>query len=213
MTLLQRTRFSDWLKNLAGWRGTSPLDLGELLQPVLDLNAWDPYLDDGTCFFTSLSQSNAAVAAQFASIGAQLNPSAKPGSRAIIDGWYLRPVAAGQNFNVGLAQAPAAGQATNPSQVQNNFLTGRSAAVDQSSTFQAVITTSRNAAASVFSLVGGTTQNTFEVGANVQHSALGFALGFPRYVLTPGWGFWMEAGAVNLGISGFCWGRFLGDQT
>jgi hypothetical protein len=214
MTLVQRTRFSDILKILTGFRGVAPgTSLAETIGPTVDVGNFDVLSDDGTMYWSTVSQSVAAVAAQFSAFGVGLAASAKPGTRAVVDGFYYRGVAPNALVvNFGLSQSSLA-SASNVSQHSGNFLGGRSPTVPalEQSNF-ATPTLSRQAAASVFSAFAGSTQNTFDT-AGVSPFQPGTGGNPMRWLLTPGWGFWVEASAVNTAVSGFCWGRLLGDQT
>src|SRR6266511_1981872 len=106
MTLVQRTRFGDILKILTGWRGAAPgTDLGEVISPVIDVSTYDVLTDDGTMYWVTISQIQAAVAAQFSAFGVALSASSKPGARAVVDGFYYRGAAPNALVvNYGLSQ-------------------------------------------------------------------------------------------------------------
>jgi len=212
--LVQRTRFSDILKILTGFRGTAPgAAIGETISPIIDVGDFDVLSDDGTMFWCTVSQTVAAVAAQFSAFGVGLATSAKPGARAVVDGFYYRGVAPNAGvINFGLSQS-SLNTGSSVSQHTGNFLSGRSPttpALEQSNF--ATPTLIRQAAASVFSSFAGSIQNTFDIAAVSPYQPAGGSNPM-RWLLTPGWGFWVEASGVNLAVSGFCWGRLLGDQT
>lgn len=206
MTLLQRSRFGTWLKNVTGFRGPAGLDVGEVLSPVYDLASYDELLDDETAYWISSSATVGPVAGQVSSITVQFPAAAKVGTRASVDGLYIRSAVAAVVYQFGLCAAVAGG--ANPCNVRNNFLGQRGSAIDASTAFSALNLVTRSGAASIFT--GFSTNHSIDAAAGL-HCDL--PTPFPVFVITPGFSFAVECQTLNTAISAFLWGRYLGDQT
>jgi len=206
MTLLQRSRFNTWLKNVTGFRGPAGLDVGEVLSPVYDLGAYDELQDDETAYWISSSVTAGPVAAQLSSVTIQFPTGAKVGTRASVDGIYIRSAVAAAVYQFGLCPAVAGG--ANPCNIRNNFLGQRGPAIDASTGFNALNVVTRSGAASIFT--GFSTTHQVDSAAGL-HCDL--PIPFPVFVITPGFSFAVECQTVNVAISAFMWGRYLGDQT
>jgi hypothetical protein len=208
MTLLQRTRFGTWLKNVFGWRGPTPLDIPDTLSPVYDLARYDPLNDDDTAYWFASAGTAGPVAGQLSSVAVQFPASARAGVRASVDGFYLRSAVAAVTYNYGLCAIITDG-ASNPCSVRNNFLNQRAPlAISSATGFSALNFIQRSGAASVFT--GFSLSGSLDSAAGL-HTDIPSP--FPVMLLTPGYSFAVECQAANTAINAHFWGRFLGDQT
>lgn len=204
MTIVQRTRFERWFKNLCGFRAALPLDLDHGIAPVYNLGQAAPELDDENAFWYATPASAGPVAAQFSFLQIK---SLSPGARAVIDGIYFRAPSALTTVRFGIA--PDIAGAGVPALLGNNFLGQRPPAYSLAAQqLGSLAVLSGTQAADPFSVAGS--------AFNVDMPTGGFGLFIPLppiFVVTPGFAFTMASGVVNISLGGSVTGRWLADQT
>jgi hypothetical protein len=199
MPLIQRSRFTTFFKQLTGFKGPLSSDLDTAVQPTVDVNQRAPELDEEQAYWYAQPNSVAAVAAQLQAIGVKIS-----GGQAVIDGFMIRSLAAGGIVIAGISAEFTADSATNGG-LANNFLFGRGSLFNASQQTFIPIQTMNHSQVSSFIL--GVPLN-FELQANVP-----LIVNLPpMFVIQPGWAFVLQGGAVNQGIGGAIWGRWLADQ-
>lgn len=203
MTLVQRSRFTELLKNLTGLRGPYTLALDGGVAPVWDLSSRYPELDTEQAYWYATPASAGPVAAQFSFAQVKVTPGA---GVSVIDAIYFRSAAALAVFRFGIT--PEIAGATSSSLLGNNFLGSRGAAYALAGQqLGSVGWISGSQVADPFAAAGQAFN--FEVPANVAQ----LILLPPMFCPQPGWAFTIATGAVNQAIGCSLIGRWLADQT
>jgi hypothetical protein len=207
MPLIQRSRFSTWLKHITGFRGPFSVSLDGGLVPTYDTSLSDPLFDDEVAHWVA-GASSSTLAGSFGSVGVQLNTNAQAGTRAIVDGFFITPDgAAARSYLVGLANAPNAG--IGQTGVRNNFLGARTDnSFGPANTFNPVVNFSRLNAVSIF------TANSTPFAVNGPANTQPFFDPFGKipFVISPGYAFAIECTTVNINVAMVAWGRWVADQ-
>lgn len=207
MPTVQRSRFTSWLKNLAGFKGPFSLNLDGGISPVYDFSAQEPGLDDEQATW-ALGFNIAAVAAKFSLAQVRVAvQTPQPFVRAVVDGLFLLPVgAAAYGANIGISAYSADVAAALA--ITNNFLSVRSLAFSVPPLSTGAVTGSAAATGGV---------SIFGAGLFIQllvpiNTPFLLPSNFLRFVVTPNFAFSVESNIVNQGIQGTIWGRYIGDQ-
>lgn len=203
MVLVQRGRFTEWLKNLTGLRGPYSVDLDKGIAPVYDLSNPDvPELDQDQAWWFTSGQFLVASPGNFTSF------ACRTGSlKCRVTGVILSAQAAAQSYNIGLAADPGVGAV--PAVLANDFLGSRGAVFSLAqNAFGPVTQFSRQNAVSL--LFGA--NRALQI--NVAATASTFVFAFPLpFIIQPGWALICESDVVNQAM--FCgfYGKSLADQT
>ncbi len=200
MTIVQRTRFERWLKNLSGFRGALPLDLDHGITPVYDLANPDvPELDQDKAWWFTAQQFLVASAANFTSFAVRT-----ASLKCRVTGVIIGATVAQQTYNLGMIADPGLGAV--PCTVANDFLGSRGPIYTLSqNNFGPVTMFSRQAAAA---LLAGT--NSFQVAPPAGQDFL-FPFRLP-FIIQPGWAFAVETSVVNQAARLSFFGESLADQ-
>lgn len=203
MTIVQRSRFTELLKNLTGLRGPFTLSLDGGVAPVWDLSSRYPELDTEQAYWYATPASAGPVAAQWSFLQMKVNTG---GGAAVIDSVYIRAAAATGVVRFGIT--PEIAGATSSSLLGNNFLGSRGAAYALAGQqLGSVGWISGTQAADPFAAAGQAFN--YDVFTNT-----GQLIQLPQlFVIQPGWAFTLSPGAVNIGLGGSLTGRWLADQT
>jgi hypothetical protein len=201
MTLVQRSRFSVFLKNLTGFRGPFGMSLDQGVTPSYDFSRPEALYDDEVAFWWA-RLSVAQVAAQF-SFGQIKVPNA--GTRAVVDHFYFRAIATG---TVHYGIAPDIVGATVATTQRNPFLSPRPPSFTlANASLGAVVQLTGTSVADPLNI----TPSAFgEVDITAGAAAQQFD---EQFVITPGWPFVVAMSAVNVPLEAIVFGRYLGDQT
>lgn len=207
MSLVQRSRFSDVLKQLLGIKGAWRADVSDGISATVDVGYPPIELDDGVAYWWLLWNTAAPGAGNIQVAQAYWHPTvdASPGKRFVVDGFYLRPINASYTVRYGVCQK-AAGISQAGTDYRNAFLGAQVGALP-------FLTVVQGLATPVATVFGGFTAGLIDVpapgGAGVQLNP------FPGFVVLSGLGlaFTLEVSNVNQALSAVVWGRYVADQT
>ena len=202
MTLVNRSRFTEWLKNLTGLRGPYSVDLDHGITPVYDLGNTDvPELDQDVAWWFTPPIFLAASVGNFSSWMLKSNFG-----KARVKGLILQSAAAKQDYNIAITGeiAGAGGGAL----LANDHLGNRGTSPFSGAIggFGAVTMVSRQTAASILT--------TLMVQISVAAGASDLIFPFPMpWIIQPGWALGIESSVVNQVGRVSAFGTAVADQT
>jgi hypothetical protein len=201
MVVVQRGRFTEWLKNLTGLRGPYSVDLDKGIAPVYDLaNSDTPELDQDKAWWFTSQQFLVASPGNFTSFAVR-TASLKCRVTNVIIG----ATAAQQTYLLGLIADPGVGAV--PCTVANDFLGSRGAVYTLAqNNFGPVTMFSRQTAASIL-----VNTNQFAIAPPAGQDFI-FPFRLP-FIIQPGWAFAVETSVVNQAARVSFIGEALADQT
>jgi len=196
--VVQRSRFSTFLKQLTGYRGKLATPLLGLVQPTFDINQRAPELDEEQCYWYCTPNSQAAVVGQISVVGVRCQSG-----QAVVDWIFIRQQAAVSTYAIGIAAEFAAG--TVNAGAANNFLFARGSVF--------------NSAQAQFANVQGMNQANVSSPISGQNinvdvpAGQGLFLPSPmQWVIQPAYALVVSPNVNNLPVGASFGGRWLADQ-